>query len=153
MATENEHPDVLLEAALTPDVVGPAVLVWWRKVPIGFIRPLNRVPRLRPGTPAAVRKAHNSHFKPHIGKWYATMTDVGFHETKEQAARRLIETAISRPLPPDATGLLAAAIRNDTAEVDRLMAELKAAVQSGLAEAQPTTAAQRATLRGRSFPE
>ena len=119
------------EVAFTPDVAGSALLVSWRRVPIGFIRPLKRVPKPPANISAEARAALRAYHKPHVGKWYATMVDIGYWDTKEEAAKHLVHRVITSPLRSQSR-LLQAAIGGGSAEVDRLLKELRETVRTQL---------------------
>jgi len=120
--------DIERDVTFIPDIRGPALLVHWRHIPIGFIRPLKRTPKshktLSADSRAEIRKA----YKSFIGKWHAPLFGGGYFDTKEDAARHIIARTLnfSADMP-----LIKAAMREDHAEVDRLLAEMRAQVVLG----------------------
>jgi hypothetical protein len=113
--------DVARDVAFLPDIKGPALLVKWRRIPVGFIRPLNRVPKPPGGASAELKAELRAEYKNHIGKWYSALLGGGYFDTKEEAARyviaRMIEAAPETPL-------VQAALREDYTEVERLIQEI-----------------------------
>jgi hypothetical protein len=117
--------DVVRDVTYLPDLKGPALLVHWRGVPMGFIRPVTRFPRRNPGISVQAWAPVREEYKKRLGKWHASLIGGGFFDTKEEAARHLV----SRTL--EATGdmpLIKAALRKDYKEVDRLLREIRSEV-------------------------
>jgi hypothetical protein len=113
--------DIARDVTFHPDVKGPALLVRWRGVGIGYVQPFNRIPRLRASVSPEDRKTFREELKQYLGKWYASFVGGGYFDTKEEAARHLITCTIkTRADAP----VIQAAIRGDREEVDRLLREM-----------------------------
>lgn len=84
--------EIIKDVEFVNDIKGPALIVHWRSVPLGFIRPLtgNR------DFDEATRKAHKE-------EWYDSFWCAGFHKTRELAAcemvrRKLVEAPLSEAM-------------------------------------------------------
>jgi hypothetical protein len=110
--------DVARDVAFLPDIKGPALMVQWRRIPAGFIRPLNRVPKLPAGASAELKAELRAEYKKHIGKWYSALLGGDYFDTKEEAARYVIARTIDAA---SESPLIQAALREDYTEVERLM--------------------------------
>jgi hypothetical protein len=117
--------DVVRDVTFLPDFKGPALLVHWRGVPMGFIRPVTRIPRRKPGISPEEWEPVRQEYKKRLGKWCATLLGGGYFDTKEEAARhvvtRILEASAGMPL-------IQAALREDYEEVNRLLRELPSPV-------------------------
>jgi hypothetical protein len=125
MPVDPASMDVARDVAFIPDIKGPALLVKWRRILVGFIQPLNRVPKLPGGARAELKAELRAEFKKYIGKWYSALLGGGYFDTKEEAARyiiaRMIEAAPESPL-------IQAALREDYIEVERLIQEIRSRI-------------------------
>jgi hypothetical protein len=131
MSISGDSSDVMADAEVEIDERATTALVRWRGVPLGFVRKLKRVPRSRRGrAPPHVSVA----MKANVGKWHPTSGPLSYHDTPHDAARAMIEAAL-RGGAASHSPLLAAAIRNDKAEVARLLAEIEQAVHRAIDDA------------------
>ena len=134
----NDLPPIeMSEIELAPDVTGSAIIVSWRGVPLGFLRTLKRAPRLGKWSTAEDRAKIRAEYKPRIGKWYSTLTHIGYHDTKELAAKALVDKSIQFEGQYGSSPLLQAAIRNDSKEVERLLLQIKTQMSAAM-EDQPS---------------
>jgi hypothetical protein len=121
--------EIKSEITFSPDCKGPAQFVRWRGVPVGMVRPLNRVPRLRPSLSKEARRKIREGYKPLIGKWYDTFGEAKYFDTREDAAVYLVNRVLTQP---SHSPMLQAAIRGDSAKVGELLAEMRFQVQQAL---------------------
>ena len=128
MPSANEIKIVRNEISMRPDIAGSATIVFWRNVPVGFVRELRRIPRIRGELSSDERDAHRQQFKPLLGKWYSTLVDVGYHGTKEEAAVQIVRHLVNTPSQIECSPLLQAAIRDDQDEIERLLQAIRSAV-------------------------
>jgi hypothetical protein len=121
MDNQPERDDILKDVSYQKDIKGPALFVIWRRVPVGSIRPLERIPYISKAIRGEERQAIRDEFRQHIGKWYISIGSGSgtYFKTKEEAARELVNRVLNSPLP--ASPLLQAAIREDFEEVERLL--------------------------------
>jgi hypothetical protein len=97
----------LSDIRFDPSVPGPEEAVYWRTIPLGFVRQYHK-------KGAADAQNHR--------KWYSELTFCGYHDTKEQAAIALVTRFVEHnPESP----LIAAAWRKDWEEVERLKEEIR----------------------------
>ena len=122
MQVDPEKIDILKDLTFDKDIKGPALFVFWRKVPVGMIRPVDAVPRVERAVPVEECKALRDEYAKRLGKWCDPFTGGGYYDTKEEAARelvlRVLRTAAQSPL-------IQAALREDDAEVLRLKQQIR----------------------------
>jgi len=136
-------PIEISDIKLAPDITGSAIIVWWRGVPVGFVRPLKRAPQLGKWSTAEQRAQTRAHYKPHIGKWYSTLTDTGYHDTSELAASALVEKLVQSEFHRASSPLLRAAILGDSSEVEKLMQKIRAQASAAFNDQTPVVKTQR----------
>jgi hypothetical protein len=121
MPVDPVNIDVARDVTFVPDIKGPALLVQWRRIAVGFIQPLNRVPKLPRGVSGKLRAELRAEYKKNIGKWHTALLGGGYFDTKEEAARHVIARTIEAA---QETPMIQAALREDYAEVERLIQEI-----------------------------
>jgi len=122
MQVDPEPIDILKDVTFEKDIKGPALFVFWRKVAVGMVRPVNAVPRLGRGVAAEERKALRDEYRKRLGKWYDPFTGGGYYDTKEEAARELVLRVLRSA---SQSPLIQAALREDYAEVKRLLRQVR----------------------------
>lgn len=123
MQIDPEAMDILKDVTFENDIKGPAVFVLWRKVPMGMIRPVDKIPSVGRGVPAQERQVLRDEYKKRLGMWYDPFTGKAYFPTKEEAAReqviRVLRTAGESPF-------IQAALREDSVEIERLTRQVRA---------------------------
>lgn len=117
--------DAAQNVTLVPDGKGPALLVYWRGVPMGFIRPFTRMPRRPEKVPPGLWQITCDDYKKHVGKWFAPLIGGGYFDTKEDAARHVVARTLACA---GDSPLIQAALREDHEELQRLLQELRSQV-------------------------
>jgi len=111
--------ELLADIEFSPDIKGPALIVWWCGIEIGFIRPVSRNHR-----DPEVRRNHKGH-------WYDSFWFSGYFETKEAAACVLIREHVKRN--PDSK-IVQAAIRKDFEFIQQYRQQIVDAVRKSMEE-------------------
>lgn len=122
MAANSDPPsiDVEREVTFTRDIQGSSLLVRWRGVPVGYVRPIRRAPRGNSRLSDEARAEIRAIYRPLIGKWTSDqLSEVC--DSREQAAELLIVQQIAKS---DRSPLMQAALRNDLDEVSRLLSQV-----------------------------
>jgi hypothetical protein len=114
--------DILKDVTFDKDIKGPALFVCWRKVAVGMVRPADSVPRIGRGVAATERKVLREEYQKRLGKWYDPFTGGGYYDTKEEAARQLVLRVLRSA---GQSPLIQAALREDYAEVERLLRQVR----------------------------
>jgi len=96
----------LTDICFDPSAPGSEEVVYWRRIPVGFIR--------------KYRKKGTADAEYH-SKWYSELMFCGFHDTKEQAALTLVTKYVeqNREHP-----LVVAALHKNWGEVDRIKEDI-----------------------------
>jgi hypothetical protein len=105
------------------DKTDSCYIVVWLKLSLGFVRPLNRVPKMRKEWSEQSKQQIRAHYRPNIGKWFDPFGRSAFYDSREDAARYVVAAALNSPVNC-ASPRVQAAIRNDIPEVERLLKEL-----------------------------
>jgi hypothetical protein len=128
MNNEPENDDILKDVSYQKDIKGTALFVAWRRVPVGSIRLIKRIPYISKAIRGEARKALRDEYRPHIGKWCISLGPGGdtYFETKEEAARELVIRILHSAAPK--SPVLHAAIRKDFEEVERLLESIRESV-------------------------
>ena len=126
MAAEVTPPSIDIErdVTFTPDIRGDSLLVHWRGVPVGYIRCIRSAPRMSRLLSAQARAEIRQKYLRLVGKWGSDQLSE-LCDSRNQAAALLIAQQIEKS---DRSPLMHAALRNDAAEVRRLLNEIAGGV-------------------------
>lgn len=119
MAFDSSHPviDFERDVRFTADIKGDSLLVFWRGVPVGYVSCYQGTPRINRHLSADARAEIRDKFRLLQGKWGSIQLSE-ICDSKEKAAELLIVQQISKS---EQSPLMQAALRNDAAEVSRLL--------------------------------
>ena len=124
MQFDFENFDIVKDLTFQNDINGPAQFVFWRNVPVGVIRLVTaaQISSWLRRVPVGERKELRDQFKKRQGKWYDTGVGDRFFDNKEEAARHIVLCHLQKP---EKSPLILAALRDDRAEVERLLQHIR----------------------------